>query len=273
MQATRRSLAAHTGMLPDYLIIGGQKCGTTSLYHYLTAHPDIRPATVREIGFFNTYERFSKGLAWYRSHFPSTVEELYRRLVHRRRSLTGEADASYSISPHALRRISRILPQVRLILILRNPVDRAYSHYQHSRRIGSELLSFEEALAREEERVGAAWRRMQADEYFYCRELEYFTYLHRGIYIEQVEMLFRLFPQTQILILQSEELSLQPARTYERVLEFLRVRHWLPQNFPRHNVGHYPGMDEATRRQLVEYFRPHNERLYAYLNRTFEWDR
>lgn len=272
-KAARRAIAARTGMLPEFLIIGSQKCGTTSLYRYLTAHPDIRPATVREIGFFNTYEHYSKGLAWYRSHFPSILRKSFSKLILGRNLLTGEADTSYIVSPHALRRISRILPKAKLILILRNPVDRAYSHYQHSRRVGREWLSFEEALERETERVGNAWRRMLEDERYYSTDIEYYSYSRRGIYADQVAVLLSLFPTKQVLILQSEQFSADPPGTYRQVLEFLQVRSWELGDFERYNAGQYPSMNETTRRRLVDYFRPHNQRLHKYLGRTLTWDR
>jgi Sulfotransferase domain len=269
-----RSLNKHvrryTGVLPDFLIIGSQKCGTTSLYNYLTQHPCIYPAFTKEVGYFDRY--YSGDLNWYRSHFPSSLHKYYRHNLRKRPFLTGEASTGYIVIPQALQRIAHIMPHIKLILLLRNPVDRAYSHYHHSRRRGRETCSFEEALQQETARIGRHWQHMIA-EGVYSLEVDDYAYRRIGIYVHQVQVLMRLFPREQVVIVTTEQLARSPEAVFTRVVRFLELPPWQLRNFERHNSGSYAQMAEATRARLVEYYQPYNQALYAYLGMKFDWDR
>jgi hypothetical protein len=133
------------GGLPDFVIIGAHKCGTTSLYHSLTRHPHVEGAATKELEFFNRH--FDKGIEWYRRCFPRP------RWKDGRRSITGEATPYYLFHPHAAKRMAEVVPRARMIVLLRNPVDRAYSHYHHRTRLGRETRSFEEAIEAETTRL------------------------------------------------------------------------------------------------------------------------
>src|SRR5207248_7427804 len=137
-------------LLPDFLIIGTQRGGTTSLYRYLKAHPCIGATSNKDLHFFD--RRFHKGLSWYRSHFPTKLEKAYAEQLRRLTLVTGEASPSYLFHPHAPKRVAQVLPHVKLIVLLRNPVSRAYSQYHHAVELGFETLSFAEAIEAEEER-------------------------------------------------------------------------------------------------------------------------
>src|SRR5712691_894851 len=146
-----RGLTAPVRLLPDFLLIGTQRGGTTSLCHYLRAHPCITTATISDTHFFD--KKYSRGLAWYRGHFPTHVEKYYAQRLRERAFVIGEACSSYLFYPHTSKRVASILPRVKLIILLRNPVDRAYSQYYHALELGHETLSFEEAIRREEESI------------------------------------------------------------------------------------------------------------------------
>jgi Sulfotransferase domain len=268
--ALRGAMARRTGVLPDFLIIGAQKCGTTSLYGVLAEHPCIYAASTKEVGYFDRY--YHMGLGWYRAQFPSRFRRHYVRAILRKRFLTGEASTGYILRPQALERISTVVPRAKLILMLRNPVDRAYSHYQHTVRIGVEKLSFEEAISREGERIGRARARMLEDGEYYTLDVARYAYVLTGIYVDQVKVLFSLFPRRQVLILEAEELATDLPRVFRRVLEFLNVPMWMPRRTRWENVGNYQAMDPSCRKELVELFRPHNRRLYDYLGTSFDWD-
>jgi|SRR5690242_3518862 len=121
-------------ILPHFLIIGAQRCGTTSLFEYLARHPDVAPPSAKELHFFDS--EYHKGDAWYRERFPSL----------RNGFITGEATPYYIFHPHTPTRVRDWNSKVKLIVLLRNPVDRAYSHYHHEVRLGTESLDFETAL-------------------------------------------------------------------------------------------------------------------------------
>ncbi len=258
-------------VLPDFLLIGAQKCGTTSLYSYLAEHPCIHSATVKEVGYFDRYYR--RGLDWYRSQFPSRLRKHYERVVRRRPFFTGEASSGYLLNPIALRRIAEVLPEVKLIVVVRNPVDRAYSHYQHTARIRIETLPFEEAIALEPDRLRDAWQSMLEGNDYPDLTIAWFAYLRTGLYADQLKVLFGLFPRDQVLIVSYEEFFADPRRGYARVVEWLGLPKWQPEDFGRLNPGGGATLTGAVREQLVEYFRPYNAELYELLGRKFAWDR
>jgi hypothetical protein len=254
---------------PDFLIIGGQKCGTTSLYQYLTQHPRVAPAVRKEIQYFS--EHYHRGPRWYRRHFPPLVARNPGRLIGRKRLLTGEATPYYLFHPRAPRRVRDSLPHVKLIAMLRNPVDRAYSHYRYHSKLGDETLSFEEVLEAEPSRLEPELQRMLRDESYESIEYRNYSYLARGIYIEQLERWFSLFPREQMLILSSEEFFRAPASSYQETLRFLGLPEHELDRYEAVNVGSYSSLSAATRSRLEEYYRDHNRRLYEYLDRDFGW--
>jgi hypothetical protein len=285
-RAMTTRLAQYTGVLPDFLIIGAQRCGTTSLYNYLIQHPCIYPATTKEVGYFDRYHspdiRWYRAkapcmfrqddLRWYRAHFPSIFRQYYAMHLARRPFITGEASTGYILNPHALRRISALLPHARLILLLRNPVDRAYSHYQHSWKAGKESLPFEEALEHEEARIGAAWERMLVDETYYSIDIAWYAYVRTGVYVDQIKVLRSLVPQEQVLIIKSEEFYTDPPSTVKLICEFLQVPSWDLKDRSIYNGHSNTTLKAATRQRLVEYFKPHNQQLSELLGIPFDWD-
>ncbi|MFN2432169.1 MAG: sulfotransferase domain-containing protein [Gemmatimonadota bacterium] len=250
--------------LPDFLVVGVQKSATTSVFRWLAAHPDVAPALVKEVHFFD--HNWSRGPDWYRGHFPL-------RAGRRRGRLTGEASPSYVFHPLVPGRVRQTLPDARLIALLRNPVDRAYSHYQHGVRWGYEPLSFEAALEREPERLRGERRRLARDPDHDARRLLRYSYQARGRYAEQLERWLALFPREQLLVLESSRLTSDPQGAFEAVQRFLGLRPVPLATRVRHHAYSYPPMHPATRARLVEQFRPQNERLYQLLGRSFAWDR
>ncbi len=261
----------YRGTLPDFLIIGAQKCGTTSLYDYLVKHSSIYSASVKEVGFFDRY--YSNSIKWYRSQFPSVLRKYYTKWIVRQPFLTGEASTGYILNPHSLKRIKKIIPKAKLILLLRNPVERAYSHYQHTVRIKKEPLPFEEAVAREDERIGEAWQKMRSDENYYNLDIALYAYLRTGIYIDQLVDLMALFSKNQVLILNSEAFKANPSKIFRQVLNFLEMPVQQLTAFTKQNTGEYLPMNSAFRKELQAYFQPFNQRLYEYLGTDFDWDK
>ncbi|NIQ15891.1 MAG: sulfotransferase, partial [Candidatus Dadabacteria bacterium] len=152
------SITGFMHILPNYLIIGGQKCGTNSLYAYLANHPNVRPALTKEIRFFDKY--YQRGINWYKVCFPFKFDQN----LHKGSIIAGEATERYLEYPHAPKRVREALPHVKLILLLRNPVDRAYSHYSMRFKAGKEKLSFEDAIDKENERTKDEYKKMENDE-------------------------------------------------------------------------------------------------------------
>jgi hypothetical protein len=252
------------GTMPDFVIIGAQKCGTTFLYHLLGQHPYVALGAKKEVHYFD-HHFSNKGSGWYRSHFPSPMWKGGRR------SITGESTPYYLFHPHAAWRMARVVPGARLIVLLRNPVDRAYSHYHQEARRGYELLTFEEAIEAEEARLRGERDRMLADGHYASFNHQYFSYLTRGLYVDQLTEWSRFYDDEQMLVLKSEDLFAQPSDALGSVLDFLGLPGYEPADLDPCLEGHYPPMDPATRRRLEDFFEPHNQRLYEYLGVDFGW--
>jgi hypothetical protein len=264
-------LDQQTGALPDFVIIGAQKGGTTSLYRLLAQHPYVRPAVEKELHYFSLF--FDRGVEWYRSCFPALRQENVQSTI------TGEASPYYLFHPHAPRRMAEAVPRARLIALLRNPVDRAYSHYNHevttvSRLFGAgvEPLTFAEALQLEELRLRGEGDKMLEDERYVSFNHQHFSYLSRGIYVDQLIHFSKFFNGEQILVLKSEDFFERTPETLKLVLDFLGLPEWEPEAWEIFLKGEYDReLDPATRQRLEEYFEPHNRRLYEYLGVDLGW--
>lgn len=255
------------GVLPSFLIIGAQKSGTTSLHSYLTLHPCICGPERKEVHFFDVNWR--KGIRWYRSHFPK-VEELGTE------GITGEATPEYLFYPAIPERVFRAIPDVRLIVLLRNPVDRAYSHYQHAVRgiggVGRESVSFEEAVTLARRSLIGSGGELLPDPDRDSFDGGYRSYLARGIYVRQLERWFRYFDRDRFLVLDSQELFDKPEETTQRTVAWLGLEPQTLGPLAAHNAGGpYPVLDGAIRKELNAFFKPYNEALFTLLGRTFDW--
>ena len=276
MERLYRGVSSPIRLLPDFLIIGTQRGGTTSLYNYLMDRPGVGPASVKELHFFD--KKFHKGLPWYRAHFPTKLQKTLFQYAHNQVFVTGEASAYYLFHPHAPKRVAQTLPHVKLIALLRNPIDRAYSQYNFEVELGRETLSFEDALEREEERIAKEKEKILADERYVSFDHSRFSYLARGIYVDQLRAWLDFFPREQFLLLKSEDFYTDPAATLVQVSEFLNLPELEPyereRQYKQYNYNNtpYSKMDSTTRKWLVEYFRPHNLRLYEFLGINFGWE-
>lgn len=244
--------------LPDFLILGAQKAGTTALYAYLRWHPQVTGPSFKEVSFFDRH--YARGERWYRAHMPV-----------RRSGVVGEASPSYLFHPLAPERVARMLPDARLIVLLRNPADRAFSHYQHEVALGREQLTFDEALAREDERMHGELDRMLADPTYFSYAWWNYTYAARGRYAEQLERWFAVFPREQVLVLLTDELAADTAGTYRRTLEFLGVDPRGLDSYPRIFEREYEEMGSGVRARLEEGFAEPNRRLVELLGRQLPW--
>jgi hypothetical protein len=261
-------LRAHNGCYPDFIILGTQKGGTTSLYRYLTQHPDIHSATRKEIGYFNNRDKHD--LAWYRSHFPTRFFRTFLHHVKGRLFQTGEADPAYILDPYALSAIHHLVPQVKLVLLLRDPVERAWSHYRHSLRLGVEPLHFTAALDAEENRIEAQWSRMMRGQAYYGLQIYHYAYKHTGHYDEQLDALFNVFDKRQVLIMKSEDLFAAPVKTVASVVRFLGLSPFTLGDVKTYNKGNRHPLSPDLQSQLATYFEPHNRRLEK-INTDLTW--
>ena len=264
-------LTSYLRELPDFIIIGANKSGTSSLYDFVTRHPAIAPASEKEPRYFSMRYKFGK--LWYRSNFPTKLSGYFFTKRTRQKLLSGEASTSYFFHPMVASRMKKVLPNVKLIIILRNPVDRAYSHYHYSMKLHRETLSFEKGIELEEKRCAKERESLIKDPDFTPTCYHYNSYLAKGIYADQLEDWFGYYSRKQFLILSTEDFRKNPQQILDQIFDFLGVIPFSVKNLKDLNVGNYKEMNEDTRKFLVKYFKPHNERLYKLLQRRFDWDK
>lgn len=264
-----RILTARKRMLPDFLVIGVMKGGSTSVYDYLKRHPGILPGYKKAAHYFDM--NYSKGLDWYLAHFPLAKQSRPNGLSGEP-LLAGESSPYYMFHPMAAERAAALVPGAKLIALLRNPVSRAYSHYHHMRRTGRETLSFEEALEAEKSRLAGIEEKIIADDSFPLSSHRAYSYIGRGMYADQLARWFKHFPRQQFLIMRSEDFFKDPAEVCARIHRFLGLEQWDLGEHKNANPGGYPQINPQTRQLLVEFFRPHNQRLYEMIDEDFGWN-
>jgi hypothetical protein len=240
-----------SGRLPDFVCLGAQKAGTTSLHHQLLQHPRVFLPPKKELHYFSlSYHRSTR---WYAGHFAKARPD----------QLVGEVTPYYLFHPHAPEWIARLLPQVRLIVLLRDPVERALSGYFHSLRLGHEPLDLEPAFAAEPGRLADAESHLARPGARHPAHQQQ-SYLSRSRYELQLNRYLARFPANQLLILQSEWYFQNPEAGWRRVLEFLELpRQPLRESDRRHNVGagEAAGVPTAFRQRLREELRVTYEAL------------
>jgi hypothetical protein len=258
-------------MLPGFLIVGAQRCGTTSMYRTLSQHPAVRKAVLHKgVHYFDmNYER---PIGWYRAHFPLAAG-IGRARPAAGQPLTFESSPYYMFHPLAADRIATDLPDVKLLVLLRDPVERAYSAYAHERARGFESEPFERALELEASRLDGEATRIAVDPGYLSHSHQHHAYVGRGQYIEQLERLERLFGRERIHVVDSGDFFVKPEPVYDSVLDFLGLARGEYPAFERHNARSRSAMPSDLRSALDAHFHPYDERLTAWLGSVPSWRR
>ena len=264
-QARRATWASRA--LPSFLIIGAQKCGTTSLYDYLTEHPQLWDAYIKEVHFFDgglnpAIDDFEKGESWYRANFP--FKDAMEEQEH-----TFEASPLYLFNPLAPQRIHGLIPNTRLIAILRNPTERAISHYFHEKRHHREPLDIADAMDAEEKRLAPKLKNKD----YKSETFIHLSYKSRGLYLEQLERFLDYFPRENLLVLESETFFQDPKATLHQVCKFVDIdpNYQFKNLKPRNIAPNRVKVTAEVYNYLDSYFEPHNQRLYDFLGEKYTW--
>ena len=214
----------------DFIVAGVQKAGTTALHYFLAKHPHIALPRDQALHFFDKEE-----------HFRAVPDY---RVLHGnfdggwRWKTAGEVTADYVYYTPALERIARYNPEMKLIISLRNPTDRAFSHWNMRRAKGREPLEFLDAIKRDQEQIGSGTLRGNA-------------HVERGFYATQLERVFNLFPREQVLLIKYEDFRRDYAQTIDRLFDFLGVRRLTNLENKEQNAGPYQRKITAEERDYV----------------------
>ncbi|MGL5080080.1 MAG: tetratricopeptide repeat protein [Microcoleaceae cyanobacterium] len=238
---------------PDFIILGTQKGGTTSLYYYLAQHPQIMPSLIKEIEFWGS--KFNRGLTWYLAHFPPipTHETV----------LTGEATPSYFDDWEVPERLFNVFPDTKLIILLRNPVERAISHYHQWIDLNWEWRPLDQAM-------DLAIEQLQQSNHQVWNQPN--NYVARGVYIEFIKKWRSIFSEEQILILKSEDFYENPEGVLREVCNFLNLPLVKLLNYKKYNSRTYPTAEISIRQKLYYYFFPCIQELEEFTERKFNWE-
>jgi len=249
-----RYMASSYRTLPNFMIIGVQKGGTTSLSYYLAQHHQIQMSFFKETHYFDSY--YDKGLRWYKAFFPMRTKK---------NILVGEATPCYFFYDNVPARVKTAIPDCKFIVVLRNPVDRATSHYKMNVRKGNESINnFEDAIQNNNK---PAIGRRQPDFY------RYYNYLERGLYGKQLKNWLSYFPLEQFLFLKSEELLLNPISEMDKVFSFLNIEKHYPSTFDKKNTGAKSSLSlkPETIQYLKDYYRSDDEEVGRILGSKFRY--
>tara|TARA_Y100000996_G_C22480279_1_gene625872 strand:+ start:217 stop:1059 length:843 start_codon:yes stop_codon:yes gene_type:complete len=254
-------ITAASRVLPDFIIIGTVRSGSTSLYHNICEHPSVIEAAYDEIGFFDS--NYHLGESWYRSMFPTQkmMDNIRKNTGH---SITGEDTPFYFWKEEVIKKILKLIPKIKLISIFRNPVDRAYSNYQLGIRTKTEKLTFEEAI---EEEIST----LEKFSFRECIERKR-SYLAKSLYENQIHGWLDGFPKNQIHFLSTEEMQSNPQGSLQRIFEFLNISDYNIKNPRKQKSFDYEDMNIETRKKLLEFFEPHNQKFFDSIKMKFEWN-
>ena len=266
------NLTGSLHVLPDFLIIGFVKCGTTSLYEYLMLHPNVYPPKGKEIDYFDRL--YNNGPNWYKNSFPLKIKKYFLKNIFNKEFLTGEATPRYIEHPHTLQRIKSFIPNAKFIVLLRNPIDRAFSHYKMNLRNEYEYLSFEDAIKNEQQRIKGRHEKMSKNENYYSWDYDIYGYLEHGIYVNKLKTWMEVFPKEQFLIIQSEDFMENPSEVYKKSLKFLKLPSWNLNEYKQFKKSTQKEIqiDPSFRKQLKDYFKPYNDQLYQFLGINYHWN-
>ena len=242
---------------PDFIIAGASKSGTSSIYYYLSRHPQVLLSHKKEIDFYQ--QNYQRGIDWYLAHFPTITD--------RADFLTGEASPNYLRFPQVAQRIKATFPQTKIIILLRNPADRAISWHYHKLNTGLTKDDLATAIATEVDRLATVSEVEITNTGFYDPDN-----IISSLYIYKIKPWIELLGREQFLILKSEAFYLNPLEVMKQVFKFLGLPNSTLEHYPKVNAGSYNQVDPSLRKTLSEYFAPYNRQLEEYLNMEFNWE-
>jgi len=254
-------------MSPSFIVVGAQRAGTTTLYRVLSEQPGVvRPTVSKGIGYFDVH--YARGPRWYRAHYPLTW--VARRRAGRE-AVAFESSGYYLFHPLAPSRIARDLPGVRIVVMVREPVERAFSAHRHELVRGFETEPFERAVELEEQRLAGEAERIIAEPAYRSWEHRHHAYLARSRYSEQIARYLDALGEDRVYIVDADRFFETPLEEYERLRAWLGLPVWQPSSVKQWNARPRDPLAPEVRAKLEMYFEPYDRELARQMGRTPRW--
>ena len=263
--AFRRATAKYRSMA-NCVIIGAQKAGSSSLHYYLSQHPQVQKTFGKEIHYFDgsitdNFDTFAKGENWYRSHFPLNYNMAQN-------DICLDATPMYMFNPLVAKRMYQQIPNSKIIVLLRNPVERAISHYFHTKKMGWETLPIEQALKQESARLQTALDKKDYKD----KNFRVYSYKKRGLYWQQIQQFLQYYPKDQFLFVQSEQLFRDPLHVLSKIYEFLNIDSFTVPDVEAKNRGtKNQFIPQTVYKELAEHFAEPNKALFQGIDEVYDW--
>lgn len=271
INSTYRTFTSSFRMLPNFIVLGFPNCGTASFYSYILQHPNMGLPVKKSIHFFNT--EYERGLDWYKAQFPTIQHKNNFEKTKKENFIVGEDSPRSILFFSASKRMKKVLPKILLFVLLRNPIDRAYSSYQKNKNLGIEKLTFEE-LINEDEKRAENWLNLVNKNQITRYNITSIPkpYLSFGKYSYYLEHWFKDFPEEQFCFIKTSELGINIKDTMNEAFEFLHIPQFEIKNVEKKHVRKYEPMKTKTRDLLIDFFKPYNTNLEKLLNIKFDWN-
>ncbi len=257
----RQYVPGRTALEPELLIVGAQRSGTTSLQKYLQQHPAFVPPVRKEIHYFD--QHFDRGEQWYFSHFPARRDGIF----------TADATPYYLFHPLAAQRAGDLLPEARIIALLRDPVERARSQHQHETAKGYEHLDLEAALDAEPQRLAGEMERIISDPSYQSFSHQHHAYLSRGRYLDQLLVWEKVYGPDRVLTITSEDFFADPQSILDQVVDFVEAERFELRDAKVHNSYRRQATSTPVMDRMAAEVDEDNQRLYDHLGRDLGWRR
>jgi hypothetical protein len=252
---------------PDFIILGNSFCAKTLLYNYLTQHRLILKNIFEESAFFVDY--YEKGSSWYKANFPLKIQKSLLKRKSGKIPLVGETiNLPYYEIPE---RVHKLIPNPKIIVILRDPIDRAYASYSSLVKKGIELLTFEEAVLKKIDRWADVNQKLTENQIEGLEE-KISTYLSNSIYVYDIKNWIKYFPKEKMLFLKSEDLFEKPLETVNNTLEFLGLEPLVHLVNYSERLENTQLINTKIKEDLNKFFKPYNKLLYELLGCDLGWD-
>ncbi len=257
-----KGITAAQRKLPDFLVIGGKRCGTTTLFEFLRQHQMIAEPVIDHMGFFD--DNYSIGINYYKSFFPIKTEETAKKLDY-------DVTTSYLTSPFVAERVAKEIPNVKIIVLLRNPTSRAWSDYNASQKKDASEEEFQTYIDDELQELEASDFEEKVSKNDYNMSEPFSNFIKKGLYAVYLKKWLKLFPRKNFLFISTESFSNDENKVFKQIFDFLGLSNFEIHKLQRMSKGNYEKLNPKIKNKLDLFFAPHNDELFKLINEKYDW--